>query len=168
MSMIRGYDDTDTQILLSICLCESDKFLPAPKGFINGQHWLWTVRENNFIHPHENHKQNVKHKHVMWLTVTSPPQSRMWAQRDRWAVFSLRSVNDVPKIGSNCQNETYKAEDTKGGHKTGQTCESDFHFVWIQLVLEEQLLLPRYLECVPFPQRCPSGNPSLDAVLFIH
>ncbi len=80
----------------------------------------------------KNHKQNVKHKHVKWLTVTSPPQSRMWAQRHRWAVFSLRSVNDVPKIGSYCQNETNKAEDTKGGHKTGQTCESDFHFVWMQ------------------------------------
>lgn len=69
----------------------------------------------------------------MWLTVTSPPQSRMWAQGHWWAVFSLRSVNDVPKIGSNCQNETYKTEDTKGGHKTGQTRESDFHFVWMQL-----------------------------------
>ncbi len=77
-------------------------------------------------------KQNVIHKHVKWLTVTSPPQSRMWAQRHGWAVFSLWSVNDVPKIGSNCQNETNKAEDTKGGHKTGQTCESDFHFVWMQ------------------------------------
>lgn len=69
----------------------------------------------------------------MWLTVTSPPQSRMWAQGHWWAVFSLRSVNDVPKIGSNCQNETYKTEDTKCGHKTGQTRESDFHFVWMQL-----------------------------------
>ncbi len=77
-------------------------------------------------------KQNVIHKHVKWLTVTSPPQSRMWAQRHGWAVFSLWSINDVPKIGSNCQNETNKAEDTKGGHKTGQTCESDFHFVWMQ------------------------------------